>query len=70
MEVQKLIEPAEPWADGRWLDRVDQAASFLFLHGYISQTQRMKVAQKLERELRAGIEQGRIITRQRSSDNG
>lgn len=64
MDVEKLIESAAPWTDGRWMDRVDQAASFLFLHGYISQSQREKVVKRLESQLRDGVEQGRIIVRQ------
>ena len=61
MDVKTLISPAADWSGQRWLDRVDAAASLLFLHGYITQTQRAKVTQKLERQLARAIERGEIV---------
>jgi len=62
MEIERLIEPATDWMGGTWAARIDQAASLLFLHGYITQGQRTKITQKLEAQFRDGIELGRIIS--------
>lgn len=60
MDAQKLIEPAATWQGDRWLDRVDACASFLYMHGYIPQSQRAKIAQKLETQLKTALEAGHI----------
>ena len=62
MDAIKLIEPAVAWQEGRWLDRVEQSASFLFMHGYITQSQRQKVSQKLERQLSEALTAGVIVS--------
>jgi len=61
MDAKTLISPAADWSDGRWLDRVEQSASFLFVHGYITGSQREKVALRLEKQIRAGLDAGEII---------
>ncbi|NML93829.1 hypothetical protein [Novosphingobium olei] len=61
MEIEKLVQPAPDWCGGSWAARIDQAASVLFLHGYISQSQRQKITQKLEKQFQAGLGQGRIV---------
>ena len=64
MEIEVLVQPAEKWTEGTWAYRIDLAASLLFLHGYITQTQRWRVTEKLEKQFRDGIAQGRIREKQ------
>ena len=63
MEIEKLVEPAVDWTGGTWAKRLDQSASLLFLHGYITQAQRVQIANRIEKQFRAGIEAGRIVAR-------
>lgn len=60
MDIETLVGPAPDWNGGSWANRMDQAASLLFLHGYITQGQRTKITQKIERQFRDGIDSGRI----------
>ncbi len=61
MEIEKLVQPALDWTGESWGGRVDHAASFLFIHGYITQAQRAKVTQKLDKQYQDGLASGRII---------
>ena len=60
MDIEKLVTPAVDWTGGSWANRIDQAASLLFMHGYISQSQRSKVTERLEKQFRVGLESGAI----------
>lgn len=61
MEIAKLITPAPDWSGGSFANRIDQAASFLFLHGYISQSQRTLITCKIERQFMDAIRRGEIV---------
>jgi mannitol/fructose-specific phosphotransferase system IIA component (Ntr-type) len=61
MDIQKLIEPAADWTGQHWAARIDQCASLLFLHGYITQSQRTKITEKLEKQFRDGLASGKIV---------
>lgn len=64
MEIEKLIQPAPDWSGDTWAGRVDQCASVLFLHGYISQRQRESITCKLEKQFQQGLASGRIVKRE------
>ena len=64
MDIQKMVEPAKDWSDASWIDRIDRCASFLFLHGYITQAQRSKVTEKLERQVTQGLASGAIVRKE------
>lgn len=61
MKIEQLVESAPDWTGGSWAGRVDQAASFLFLHGYIPASQRERITNRIEKQFRDGIEAGRIV---------
>lgn len=61
MPIQKLITPAPAWTDQTWAARIDAAASLLFLHGYIPQSQREKITIKIERQFSDAIAAGDIV---------
>lgn len=63
MSVLQLIKPAPDWTDETWTQRMDAAASLLFLHGYITQGQRTKITHKIETQFKAAIEAGIIVPR-------
>lgn len=67
MKAEKLIEPALDWTGGTWGERVDAAASYLFLHGFITASTRASVTRKLEKEYRAALAEGRIAPRDGAS---
>lgn len=51
MDITKLITAAPDWTDQTWAARMDAAASLLFLHGYIPQSQREKITRKIGAEV-------------------
>lgn len=61
MEITRLIAPAVDWTDQTWAQRVDAAASLLFVHGYISQSQRAKIADKMNAQFAKAIADGVIV---------
>ena len=61
MKIEELVKPALDWSGGSWAGRVDQAASFLFLHGYIPASQRQRITNRIEKQFRDGIEAGAIM---------
>jgi len=63
MEIERLVETAAELPGQTWAQRVDYAASLLFLHGYITTAQRRKVTLKLEKQFAEGIASGRIVER-------
>ncbi len=63
MEIETIVAPAVDWTGQTWAQRIDAAASLLFLHGYIPQSQRVKITQRLERQFSEGIAAGRIVER-------
>lgn len=68
MEIEKLVSPAPDIVGDTWAQRLDYAASILFVHGYIPQGQREKITQKMEKQFEQGIKSGRIIPREGQSD--
>lgn len=60
MKAHKLIENAADWTNQNWMQRLDSAASLLFIHGYLSPAQREKITHKIEREIEAGLASGEI----------
>lgn len=63
MPIQKLISPAIDWTDQTWAQRLDAAASLLFLHGYISQGARAQVTKRIEGQFERAIASGDIVER-------
>lgn len=63
MPIEQMIAPAPDWAGETWAQRIDAAASLLFLHGYIPQSIRSKITQKIETQFRDALDQGRIIAK-------
>ena len=63
MEIERLIELAPDWTDQTWAKRIDDAASLLFLHGYIPMSQRTKITLKLNRQFQEAIDSGGIVAR-------
>lgn len=63
MNIEGLIEAAPDWTDQTWAQRMDAAASLLFLHGYIPQSQRERIARKMNNQFADGIADGLIVER-------
>jgi hypothetical protein len=63
MDIKELIAPAIDWTDQTWAQRLDMAASVLFLHGYITQSQRAKIADKMNAQFQKAIDNGEIVER-------
>jgi hypothetical protein len=63
LDITKLVQPAIDWTGQTWAQRVDAAASLLFVHGYIPPSQRVKVTQKLDAQFRKGLADGLITAR-------
>jgi hypothetical protein len=61
MDIEKLVQTAPDLVGGSWANRLDYAASLLFLHGYIPQSQRAKITAKLEKQFADGLADGRIV---------
>lgn len=70
IDITKLIEPAVDWSGQTWAQRLDAAASLLFVHGYINQSTRTKITQKIERQFAEGLKSGAIIERPAPTDKG
>ena len=68
MQIEKLIAPAMDWTGQTWAQRLDEAASLLFLHGYIAQSTRAAITKKLEGQFQRAIESGQIVERVRRKD--
>lgn len=67
MDVVKQIEKAPDWCDQTWAQRLDMAASVLFIHGYITQSQRTKIANKMNAQFEKAIADGAIVERKAES---
>lgn len=63
MQIQRLISQAPAWTDESWAARIDQSASLLFVHGYITQSQRTKITQRIEKQFADAIAAGEIVER-------
>lgn len=63
MQIERLIEPAEDWTGQTWAQRMDAAASLLFLHGYIPQSARSAITKRIEGQFQRAIDSGKIIER-------
>lgn len=63
MDITRLVEPAADWIDQTWAQRIDAAASLLFLHGYIPQSQRSKITDKMDSQFAKGLADGLIVER-------
>lgn len=63
MTIEDIVAPAVDWTGDSWGGRIDKAASLLFVHGYITQSQRAKVTQKLDKQYADGIANGLIVER-------
>lgn len=63
MQIQKLIAPAVDWTGQTWAQRMDAAASLLFLHGYIAQGARAAITKRIERQFETAIKDGLIVER-------
>ena len=61
MQIEKMIGPAPDWTEQTWAQRIDAAASLLFLHGYIPQRQREKITQKINYQFQIAIDAGKIV---------
>jgi len=61
MDIHRLIAPAPEWIGGSFAARIDQAASLLFLHGYISQSQRTLITCRIEKQFMDAIRRGDIV---------
>lgn len=55
MKQVDFLKPAMDWTDGTWAHRIDRCASMLFVHGYITMSQRDKIGKKLEAQVAAAI---------------
>lgn len=64
MHITKLVEPAPDLPGQTWAQRLDYAASILFLHGYIPQSVRSKITVKLEKQFADGIAKGESVARE------
>ena len=60
MQIEKLISPAVDWTDQTWAQRLDAAASLLFLHGYIPQGTRSAITRRIEGQFQKAIDAGTI----------
>ncbi|GLV28150.1 hypothetical protein TomTYG75_06740 [Sphingobium sp. TomTYG75] len=63
MPIEKLIGPAIDWTDQTWAQRLDAAASLLFLHGYIPQSTRSAITRRIEGQFQKAIDSGQIRER-------
>lgn len=61
MQIEKLIAPAVDWANQTWAQRLDEAASLLFLHGYIPQSTRASITKRIEGQFQRAIDSGQIV---------
>lgn len=64
MKIEKLIAPAADWTDQTWAQRLDAAASLLFLHGYIPQSTRSAITKRIEGQFQKAIDAGVIKERE------
>lgn len=55
MNNKKLFQKAATWEGGTWAERIDQSASMLFCHGYISMSQREVIGKKLAAQLKSVV---------------
>jgi len=63
MDIFRLIDAAPDWMDQTWVQRMDECASVLYLHGYINQSARTKITEKIEKQFKTAIAEGRIKER-------
>lgn len=63
MPIEKLIAPAIDWTGQTWAQRLDAAASLLFLHGYIPQGARLAITKRIEGQFQKAIDGGQIRER-------
>ncbi|MEJ7933464.1 hypothetical protein WG907_04230 [Sphingobium sp. AN558] len=63
MPIERLIAAAPAWTDETWAQRLDAAASLLFLHGYIPQSTRAAITRRIEGQFQRAIENGDIVER-------
>ena len=63
MDIETLVSPAADWKSETWGQRVDEAASLLFIHGYITESARRGVTKKLDKQYADGVASGRIVER-------
>ena len=63
MQIEKLISPAVDWTGQTWAQRLDAAASLLFLHGYIPQSTRTAITKRIENQFERAIAAGQIVER-------
>ena len=63
MEIEQLVKLAPDRIGDTWANRIDYAASLLFVQGYIPESQRKKIADKLNRQFEQGLASGRIVAR-------
>ncbi len=63
MDIEKLVELAPDLIGQTWAQRLDLAASLLFVQGYIPQSQRAKIANRMNKQFADGIASGRIVER-------
>lgn len=54
--MKDILAPAEDWTDGCWAERIDQCASMLFYHGYITESAREKIGRRLELQIAIAME--------------
>jgi len=55
MKRSELLAPAVAWSGQTWAGRIDQCASMLFCHGYITGSVREKIGRKLVAECEAAL---------------
>lgn len=63
MQIEKLIADAPDWTGQTWAQRMDAAASLLFLHGYIPQGIRSAITKRIEGQFQRAIDGGQIVER-------
>ena len=63
MRIEKLIAPAADWTGQTWAQRIDAAASLLFIHGYIPQGARSAITKRIEGQFARAIASGQIKER-------
>lgn len=61
MQIEKLIGSAPDWTGETWAQRIDAAASLLFLHGYIPQGTRSAITRRIEGQFQKAIDAGVIV---------
>lgn len=67
MKIESLIAPAADWTGQTWATRMDQAASLLFCHGYITEKQRTKITRTIEKQFTDALAKGVIVMRDDAS---